>query len=309
MGILQAKRVAVGEVSELPGTVKIVTTDSLATITTAGYLNNQPLLGINLSPADLIQVIYLFNIQTQSGTFEFFTISITNGVITLVPFVSTGNVLLPVVNNDFAAFNGTTGQIKDSGAAPSTVGSPFVVMSPGALTVGNFPQIGNANGTITTGLPPSAAANAFVVVSPGGLTSGQIPQFNDVNGTLANSGILASNVMRLNTVNTMSGVGSIILPKVNGVEAANAVTASGVAGLITTSALTTAGGAAYAITWTNTVLTATSAVFLSLEGGTNTTKNITLEVVRGAGTATLTIYNNTAATALNGTILIGYLVI
>jgi hypothetical protein len=44
-------------------------------------------------------------------------------------------------------------------------------------------------------------------------------------------------------------------------------------------------------------------------GGTNTTENITLKAVAGAGTATLTIYNNTAATALNGTILIGYSVL
>ena len=81
------------------------------------------------------------------------------------------------------------------------------------------------------------------------------------------------------------------------------------AGVITTSALTTAGGASYVITWTNTLITATSSVQITLAGGTNTTENITLKVVPGAGTATLTIYNNTAATALNGTILLAYLVI
>jgi hypothetical protein len=97
--------------------------------------------------------------------------------------------------------------------------------------------------------------------------------------------------------------------KANGTEAANAVTANGQAGVITTSALTTAGGANYAITWTDSFIVAGSTILLTLMGGTNTTKNITLQAVPGAGSATLTIYNNTAATALNGTVIIGYQVI
>lgn len=104
--------------------------------------------------------------------------------------------------------------------------------------------------------------------------------------------------------------GTIVLAsKANGTEAANAVTASGTTGVITTSALTTAGGANYAITWTNTFMTTASIIQLTLMGGTNTTKNTTMQATAGAGTSTLTIYNNTAATALNGTILIGYMII
>lgn len=80
------------------------------------------------------------------------------------------------------------------------------------------------------------------------------------------------------------------------------------AGLLTTSSLSTAGGASYAITWTNTFISATSVVLLTIAGGTNTTENITLKCAPGAESATLTIYNNTAATALNGTIFISYLV-
>lgn len=98
--------------------------------------------------------------------------------------------------------------------------------------------------------------------------------------------------------------------KANGTEAANAVTASGTSGVITTSALTTAGGASYAITWTNTFMAAASIIQLSVMGGTNNaTENYSLKATAGVGTSTLTITNNTAATALNGTILIGYTVI
>ena len=96
--------------------------------------------------------------------------------------------------------------------------------------------------------------------------------------------------------------------KGNGTESSNAVTATGNAGVITTSSLSTAGGSTYAITWTNTSITTTSVIVLTISGGTNTTQNITFKVVPGSGSATLTIYNNTASTALNGTILISYAV-
>lgn len=117
-----------------------------------------------------------------------------------------------------------------------------------------------------------------------------------------------SNAMLLNVANQLTSTGSIIANKVNGTEAANALTANGMAGLITTSSLTTAGGANYAIAWTNSFITSTSVVLLTIAGGTNTTENITLKCVPGNTTSTLTIYNNTAATALNGTIFISYLV-
>jgi len=101
---------------------------------------------------------------------------------------------------------------------------------------------------------------------------------------------------------------SLTFTKVNGAEAANAVTASGGAGIITTSALTTAAGGTYVITWTNSLITATSMISLTVNGGTNT-RYTTFSVVPGAGSATLTINNIDLINALNGTILIGYLVV
>lgn len=96
----------------------------------------------------------------------------------------------------------------------------------------------------------------------------------------------------------------------NGTEAANALTTTGTSGVITTSALTTAASDSYAITWTNTSITPSSVVMLSLMGGTNTVKDISFECVPGSGTATLTIYNNVlATTALDGTVKLGYLIV
>lgn len=107
--------------------------------------------------------------------------------------------------------------------------------------------------------------------------------------------------------NTSGTLGNIL--KANGTEAANAVTASGKAGVITTSALTTVAGGSYAITWTNTQIAAASAIQLTLMGGTNTIKDITLQATAGVGTSTLTIYNTDAAAPLNGTLFIAYQVV
>ncbi len=107
--------------------------------------------------------------------------------------------------------------------------------------------------------------------------------------------------------------GTVTLPivamtKVNGTEATAAVTASGNAGIITTSALTTAAGTSLDIAWTNTRIAATSVVQLTHVGGTNT-KFINLKVVPGAGSAVLTIQNDDLLAALNGTVKIAYMVV
>lgn len=206
MGIFQAPAILPGQVGVLGAIKYMVDTNNLATITAAGYLNNLDLAVNPIAASDVLGITYSYNQQTNSGTFAFFTVSISNGVITLAQ-----------------------------------------------------------------------------------LTGDSAAMLNNIQ-------------------NNLTASGSIVANKVNGTEASNLVTASGMSGVITTSALTTAGGSSYAITWTNTFITATSTVLLSIQGGTNTTENITLTVVPGTGSATLTIYNNTAATALNGTIKIGYLV-
>lgn len=94
-----------------------------------------------------------------------------------------------------------------------------------------------------------------------------------------------------------------------GTAVSNALTISKMAGVITTEALTTAGAGSQAIVLTNTLIAAGDIILLTLAGGTNTVKNITFQAVATANTGTITVYNNTAATALNGTLIINFLVI
>lgn len=161
------------QVGEAPRRNKLISTDTLAVITTAGYLNNSNTSGKQIAPTDVFDVIYNYAPASGfasasafgTGTFAQMIPVFTQGVITLQLVVNLGNVLLPVVNGHVAVFNGTSGQIEDSGAALSNASDPYFSMSTGSVTIG------------------------------------QVPKFLDGNGSLGNSGVIASSLPTFITQN------------------------------------------------------------------------------------------------------------
>jgi hypothetical protein len=104
--------------------------------------------------------------------------------------------------------------------------------------------------------------------------------------------------------------GSILLDRGTATSTAGAATVNHQSGVITTEILSTAAASAYSFTLTNSRITTASIVILMLMGGTNTTRGIELRAVPGSGSATLSLYNNNVAgTALNGTLIFGFVVI
>lgn len=334
-GILQLPMQTPGLVGVYPNPKFLVTSDNLSTITASGYLNQVNLESNPISTTDVLQVLYSFNQQSQVGIYGVFTVSLSgSGIITLTEWINPGNVLLPVVSGNIAVFNGTLGQIKDSGASPTNPAKTKVVMLNAAPTINHVSIFTSADGTIGDGgVLGTAAAKAASDNTKSTLASinaaptiNHAAIFTDIVGTIGDGGVLGTAASKAASDNTKAALASINaattanriavfsdtsgtignLTKANGTESANVVTASGQAGVITTSSLTTAGGANYVITWTNTFIVSTSIILLTIMGGTNTTENITLIATAGSGTSTLTIFNNTAATALNGTIFIGY---
>lgn len=96
----------------------------------------------------------------------------------------------------------------------------------------------------------------------------------------------------------------------DGTAAAGAVTINDYSGTVTTASLTTAAGAIYTLTLTNSTIDANSMVFASIRSGTNTTAPVLLtEVQPGAGTCDILILNGHGGNALNGTLLIDFMVI
>lgn len=324
-----------------PRRVAITTTDSLGTITTPGYLNQAARETFVIKPTDICDIQYAYNVTTHTGSFGMFTVTISGtGVITLTAWSNSaaGDVTFTgtPVAGDFVIWNNSTGTVEDLGYLPSNAAKTNVVMANGATIVNHIGTFTDTAGTlgedaatainggnIQAGLSGTAGTLASfpATATKGSLVVAAVANTGNTTTTISNAAMGQASVISipdpgaatanfvLNTgTTTMAAGSSIVLAKGTGTEAANAVTVNAQAGVITTSSLTTAGGSSYAITWTNSFIASTSVILLTIMGGTNTTENITLKATAGAGTSTLTIYNNTAATALNGTILIGFAV-
>ncbi len=222
------------------------------------------------------------------------------------------------VNDNITSMTGLTGTLKAPTGIEDADGNLVVSFFSNPSAV-NYFTIGNgAAGDPVTISGQGSDANVSLSIYGKGTGVVALLSANTVSPVAIHSGTGLQHTTSFVIANTASSRAVTIpdyngtmtlISKANGTEAANAVTASGTAGVITTSTLTTAAGANYAITWTNTFITTTSTILLTKMGGTNTTQDTSMVVTAGAGTSTLTIYNTSPGTALNGTIFIGYQVI
>lgn len=98
---------------------------------------------------------------------------------------------------------------------------------------------------------------------------------------------------------------------VTGTAVAGAVTVTGREGKITSEALTTAQNAIYTLTITNTSIAAADIVLASVANGTNTQGSpVVTRVTPAAGSVVILVANlHASAQALNGTIVVSFLVI
>lgn len=91
---------------------------------------------------------------------------------------------------------------------------------------------------------------------------------------------------------------------------AGAATLAKMAGVVTSEALSTAAGATYALTLTNTNVAAGDQVFASVSLGTATTGMPAVTTTKAnAGSVVITVQNLHASAALNGTIKIAFFIL
>lgn len=153
MTIISKSFTKTGQAGVVPRRVQILTTDSLATITTAGYFSNQNLAPDTIYSTDILDIIYAYSTATGVGTYAAFIPTITAGVITIAQDISEGNVQLPVTANHIAAFVGTTGLIGDDPATAINGGNLQAGLSGTAGYLATFP------GTAASGSLRLVAAN------------------------------------------------------------------------------------------------------------------------------------------------------
>ena len=202
-----------GQVGVNPRRVQMVVTDNLATITTANYLNAQGILPNTLYPTDIMDVIYSYNEITKTGTYSQFlpSIAASTGIITLALDVGEGNVLLPVLANHFAVFNGTTGQIKSDATTVINSGNIQAGLSGTAGYLASFPAtaakgslrvtgVANTGDTLVTisnalhgqasvySIPDSGSATATFAVCAAALVNGNAVKASGTAGKLVDAG-------------------------------------------------------------------------------------------------------------------------
>ncbi len=219
-----------------PRRCTLITTDNLATITAAGYLNNQNILGNQILPTDIFEILYSFNEQTQVGIFGIFQVTYSSATgFTLNLWENPGNVLLPVVSGDFAVFNGTSGQIKDAGYSATNAAKTKVVMLNAAPTINHVAIFTAADGTIGDGgVLGTAAAKAASDNTKATLasinaapTSGHLAIFTDNVGTIGDGGVVGTAAAKAASNNALSTLASTAG---SGFTAGHIVSASDAAG-------------------------------------------------------------------------------
>jgi hypothetical protein len=195
-----------GQVGQGPRRDKLVTSDSLATITTANYLSKERIQPQVLYPNDFVDVTYDATSLTE-GTNGVFKVSFTGGVPTLVPFVSSGNVVFPVAVSHIAVFANVDGTIQsdpptafNSGNIQAgTSGVPgYLASLPATASRGQFHvkaanSVGNTITEITHdsmgqatsfSFPDPGAATAKIGVFNSALTTGGVVVANGTSGVL-----------------------------------------------------------------------------------------------------------------------------
>lgn len=91
---------------------------------------------------------------------------------------------------------------------------------------------------------------------------------------------------------------------------AGAATLNKNAGVITSESLTTASGAEWTLTLTNSTIAAADQVYASVQNGTNTTAMPYITTVApAAGSVVIKVRNGHASVALNGTVKVSFLVV
>ena len=142
----------------------------------------------------------------------------------------------------------------------------------------------------------NAATGAELLLVDTNLSAGRVPQ----------QAAMSLNQLR---IALLGNQGTALQAMPTATATAGAATLNASYGKVTSEALTTAAGADYVLILTNSSVTANSIVLVSIQNGTNTTEGIFVTRVSPiAGAVVIRVRNNNAA-ALNGNILVNFVVI
>jgi hypothetical protein len=276
------------------GVVRLVAT----TNQTGTYFNGPTNNGVGATFTYATGALVIDSVTVNLNDYILFagqTSGFQNGIYQCIVAGATGVAAVLQRRGDFQCIEQIKGgQYCPVAAGTAFAGSIWTLVEPFPAAIGN-PIVSGANNIVFNNAATESSGTFLVAAN-------NLSDVASAPTALANLGGLALAGGQM--------TGSILLDRGTATSTAGAATVNHQAGVITTEALTTAAASAYAFTLTDSRITTASIVLLQLMGGTNTTRGIECRAIPGTGTATLSFYNNNVAgTALNGTLIFGFVVI
>lgn len=219
MSILQITTSVTGLVDVLPQIIYINTNDSVTAVAVAGYLNSEQNEGFQFNNN---QIALVKTVTTGTTAINWYnvTVAASTGIITLVPSISSGSVLLPVTIGHIATFSNAAGQIADSVTDAVHLGN---------IVAGSATPV---HGTLTSFPAASGGANDKLVISA--VTSG-----GNFTTTISNIAMGQSTAMAFADVGNANGR-FLVAATATPFTTLHLLQSSGTGGLVTDSAIATA---------------------------------------------------------------------
>jgi len=225
MSIVSITPYYVGEVDQLITRWKLVVTDSLSTLTTAGYLNQSNLMGFTPSPNDVFDVIYSYTgtiAARGTGTYTECTIAVaySQGVATYTLSQVAQSGVSPSVVNDIPTFSNTTGGLQDSGILISNAvlknasnqmaaaGNILLDKSTGSVSTGAV-TINKQAGVITATVSTAAASTTSITFNNSEIVSTSVILVSLMGGSNTIPGV------QLSCAYTSAGVATLVVTNNN----------------------------------------------------------------------------------------------
>jgi hypothetical protein len=308
MGIIQLPSPIAANTGVIPNIKTMCTTDNLATITTAGYLNSVNLEGYPVATTDVLEIMYSFNPVTNVGTLGKFSVAINNGVITLSESTSSSGVNfvgeLPTTEYAIAYYANADGDIGASGE--------YSVGHIGGLYSGDSSGEFGAAGALTIYGPSTGIMVIVCQDSPSynSVTIQNAPFGQSATLTIPDPGAEAAEFLLTAGSQTMATGSQLAFDKGTATVVANACTLNAQSGSVTTQSLTLAQYATYSFVINNSLCYAARPVIatVNVTGAGNTTHGISIDANCGASQISVTL-TNLNSTALNGTVIVNYLLL
>ena len=230
---------------------------------------------------------------TVDGTTNIAAVSLTN-------LTTTGNTILGNATSDTTVITGET-------TITSVSASALAVGANGATNP--VIEIDASTASVATGLSVKGAAAAggiaLSAISSG--TSENLTLDAKGTGTITLNGTATGGVVSGQNFSIASGAVLKLLDNGTATATAGAATLAKSTGVITSESLTTAAGATYTLTVTDTQIAASDVVFASVKLGTATTgMPVVTTVTPAAGSLVIIVQNIHASAAFNGTIVISF---